>query len=46
MLKYLEGLSYKEISEYLDLPESTIETRLHRGRKYLREVLKNNKILA
>jgi len=45
MLKYIEGFSYREISEHLDLPESTIETRLFRGRKYLREVLKKNSIL-
>ena len=40
LLKYLEGLSYREISERLELPESTVEARLHRGRNYLRNVLK------
>jgi RNA polymerase sigma-70 factor (ECF subfamily) len=35
MLKYIEGLSYKEMAEKLDLPVSTIETRLFRGRKML-----------
>ena len=39
LLKYLEGLSYREISERLDLPESTVEARLHRGRNYLRNLL-------
>jgi RNA polymerase sigma-70 factor (ECF subfamily) len=39
LLKYLEGLSYREISERLDLPESTVEARLHRGRNYLRNML-------
>ena len=40
LLKYLEGLSYREISERLELPESTVEARLHRGRSYLRNMLK------
>ncbi|MCL1906099.1 MAG: sigma-70 family RNA polymerase sigma factor [Clostridiales bacterium] len=39
LLKYLEGLSYREISERLDLPESTVEARLHRGRNYLRNII-------
>lgn len=38
-LKYLEGLSYQQISEQLDLPQSTIETRLFRGRAMLRKTL-------
>lgn len=39
LLKYLEGLSYREISERLELTESTVEARLHRGRNYLRNML-------
>ncbi len=39
MLKYMEGLSYQEISQRMDLPVSTIETRLHRGRKLLQKRL-------
>jgi RNA polymerase sigma-70 factor (ECF subfamily) len=39
VLKYLEGMSYKEISTQLDLPVSTIETRLFRGRTMLRKAL-------
>lgn len=46
LLKYMEGLSYREISERLDLPESTIETRLFRGRKYLRDILNKRKVLS
>jgi len=38
-LKYLGGLSYQEISEQMDLPVSTIETRLFRGRNMLRSAL-------
>lgn len=39
MLKYLEGLSYQEIALRLDLPVSTIETRLFRGRQMLQKKL-------
>ncbi len=39
VLKYLEGMSYQEISEQLDLPVSTIETRLFRGRAMLKKAL-------
>jgi len=35
ILKYMEDLSYKSIGEILDLPVSTIETRLYRGRALL-----------
>ena len=39
LLKYIEDLSYNEISEKLGLPVSTIETRLFRGRKLLKKRL-------
>ncbi|MBQ6808060.1 MAG: sigma-70 family RNA polymerase sigma factor [Firmicutes bacterium] len=39
VMKYLEGMSYQQISEQLDLPVSTIETRLFRGRKMLKNTL-------
>lgn len=39
LMKYIEGLSYKEISERLEIPVSTIETRLFRGRNLLQEKL-------
>ncbi|MGI5892038.1 MAG: RNA polymerase sigma factor [Bacillota bacterium] len=39
ILKYIQGYSYKEISQCLDLPESTIETRLYRGRQALQKTL-------
>ena len=41
VLKYLEGMSYKQISEQMDVPVSTIETRLHRGRSLLKKALRN-----
>lgn len=39
VMKYLEGMSYQQISEQLGLPISTIETRLFRGRKMLKNTL-------
>lgn len=43
IMKYLEGMSYQEISEQLDLPVSTIETRLFRGRAMLKKALSRQK---
>ncbi|MBO8171480.1 MAG: RNA polymerase sigma factor SigW [Bacillaceae bacterium] len=39
ILKYIHDLSLKEISEIVDLPVSTVKTRIHRGREALRKVL-------
>jgi RNA polymerase sigma-70 factor, ECF subfamily len=39
VLKYLEGMSYQEVADQLDLPVSTIETRLFRGRALLKKRL-------
>lgn len=38
-LRYMQGLSYKEISEYLQIPLSTIKWRLHNGIRLLRNKL-------
>jgi RNA polymerase sigma-70 factor (ECF subfamily) len=35
----VEGLSYKEVSEALDVPVGTVMSRLHRGRRQLRQRL-------
>ncbi|TCZ69870.1 RNA polymerase sigma factor SigW [Paenibacillus albiflavus] len=39
VLRYLQDLSLQEISDVLDMPITTIKTRLHRGREYLRKKL-------
>lgn len=38
LLKAIQGLSYREIGRILGLPETTIETRIARGRRMLREL--------
>ncbi|MCS4535832.1 sigma-70 family RNA polymerase sigma factor [Corynebacterium sp. HS2168-gen11] len=37
----VEGFAYKDIAEILDIPLGTVMSRLHRGRKQLRNVLKD-----
>jgi RNA polymerase sigma-70 factor, ECF subfamily len=41
ILKYIEDLSLKEISDILDLPISTVKTRIHRGREALRKRMRH-----
>jgi len=38
---HMEGMSYVEISEILDLPMGTVKARIHRGRKILQQKLSN-----
>jgi len=39
LLKTVEELSYKEISELMDIPEGTAMNLVHRSKKKLRELL-------
>jgi len=42
ILRYLHDLSLQEIGEVLDLPVTTIKTRLHRGREFLRNKIEHS----
>jgi len=46
LLKAIQNLSYREIGRILDLPETTIETRIARARKQLRELAAKDEGLA
>ncbi len=41
ILRYLQDLSLQEISEVLDMPVTTVKTRVHRGREFLRKKLEH-----
>lgn len=41
VLRYLKDMSLQEISDVLNLPVTTIKTRVHRGREFLRKKLEH-----
>jgi RNA polymerase sigma-70 factor (ECF subfamily) len=40
MLRYAGEMSYEEMARYLDVPVTTVETRLHRAKRALKDMLK------
>lgn len=42
ILFYCDGYSTREIAEFLNIPEKTVSTRLHRGKEKLRDYLKED----
>ena len=45
VLRHTEGLSYKEISEVLEIPVGTVKFRLHRAYRLLKEKLERKEVL-
>lgn len=41
ILRYLHDMSLQEIGDVLEMPVTTVKTRVHRGREYLRKKLKS-----
>jgi RNA polymerase sigma-70 factor, ECF subfamily len=46
LLKAVQGLSYRQIGHILGLPDTTVETRIARGRKMLRELASGDGVKA
>jgi RNA polymerase sigma-70 factor, ECF subfamily len=44
VLKHIQGLSYREIAQVLDLPEKTIKSRLFSARQTFKDILKKKGI--
>lgn len=41
VLRYIQDLSLQEVGDILDMPVTTIKTRVHRGREFLRKKLEH-----
>lgn len=41
ILRYLQEMSLQEISDVLEMPVTTVKTRVHRGREFLRKKLEH-----
>ena len=41
VLRYMQDLSLQEISDVLDMPVTTVKTRVHRGREFMRKKLEH-----
>jgi RNA polymerase sigma-70 factor (ECF subfamily) len=44
ILRDLQGMEYREISQVLNIPEGTVKSRLNRGRAELARVLRKQNI--
>lgn len=44
VLKFLEGMSYEEISDVLKIPEGTVATRINRAKKAFKQMAQDKKI--
>jgi RNA polymerase sigma-70 factor (ECF subfamily) len=44
LLREVEGLTYREIGEALDSPLNSVKVHVHRGRKLLRDMLKEKNV--
>ncbi|MNO59017.1 ECF RNA polymerase sigma factor SigW [compost metagenome] len=44
ILRYLQEMSLQEIGDILDMPVTTVKTRVHRGREFLRKKLEQKMI--
>lgn len=45
LMKYRDGMSYKAISEEMDISESALKVRVHRARSELKQLLENGQML-
>jgi RNA polymerase sigma-70 factor (ECF subfamily) len=45
ILKYLHDMSLQEIGDVLGMPVTTVKTRVHRGREFLRRKLEQEDLL-
>lgn len=46
LLRCLHGMSYRLIGELMGIPETTVETRIARGRRMLRELAEKEQVVA
>ncbi len=46
VLRDIQGFSYEDISKLIDCPVGTVKSRINRGRKILRDILKNENLLT